>query len=41
MELHVYLAVLAAAAMHAGWNAVVKGGADPFVSVTLRLTFPR
>lgn len=34
MELDVFLAVLAAAAMHAGWNAVVKGGADPFETVT-------
>ena len=34
MTLDVFLLVLAAAAMHAGWNAVVKGGADPFVSVT-------
>jgi drug/metabolite transporter (DMT)-like permease len=34
MELHVFLAVLGAAMMHAGWNAVVKGGADPFTSVT-------
>src|SRR4029453_1496007 len=34
MELHVFLAVLVAAMMHAGWNAVVKGGTDPFVSVT-------
>ena len=34
MEMHVFVVVLAAAAMHAGWNAVVKGGADPFVSVT-------
>ena len=34
MELHVFLAVLAAAMMHAGWNAVVKGGTDPFKSVT-------
>jgi drug/metabolite transporter (DMT)-like permease len=34
MELHVFLAVLGAAIMHAGWNAVVKGGTDPFVSVT-------
>ena len=34
MELHVFLAVLAAAMMHAGWNAVVKGGSDPFRSVT-------
>jgi drug/metabolite transporter (DMT)-like permease len=34
MELHVFLAVLGAAMMHAGWNAVVKGGTDPFRSVT-------
>jgi drug/metabolite transporter (DMT)-like permease len=34
MELQVFLAVLAAAMMHAGWNAVVKGGTDPFTSVT-------
>ena len=34
MELHVFLAVLAAAMMHAGWNAVVKGGTDPFTAVT-------
>ena len=34
MELHVFLAVLLAAAMHAGWNAVVKGGGDPFTTVT-------
>lgn len=34
MEGDVFWAVLAAAAMHAGWNAVVKSGADPFVSVT-------
>jgi drug/metabolite transporter (DMT)-like permease len=34
MGLDVFLAVLAAAAMHAGWNAVVKGGADPFETVT-------
>src|SRR5262245_44045652 len=34
MELHVFLAVLGAAMMHAGWNAVVKGGSDPFLSVT-------
>ena len=29
-----FLAVLGAAMMHAGWNAVVKGGTDPFTSVT-------
>jgi drug/metabolite transporter (DMT)-like permease len=34
MDLHVFLAVLGAAMMHAGWNAVVKGGTDPFRSVT-------
>jgi drug/metabolite transporter (DMT)-like permease len=34
MEIHVFLAVLVAALMHAGWNAVVKGGIDPFTSVT-------
>ncbi len=34
MELHVFLAVLLAAVMHAGWNAVVKGGTDPFIAVT-------
>ena len=34
MPIDVFLSVLAAAAMHAGWNAVVKGGGDPFVSVT-------
>ena len=35
METTVFLAVLAAAAMHAGWNAVVKIGLDQFLSVTL------
>ena len=30
LELTVFLAVLAAAAMHAGWNALLKGGGDPF-----------
>ena len=34
MPIEVFLAVLAAAVMHAGWNAVVKGDGDPFVSVT-------
>lgn len=34
MSLEVFLAVLLAAAMHAGWNAIIKGGGDPFVSVT-------
>jgi drug/metabolite transporter (DMT)-like permease len=35
MDTTVFLAVLAAAAMHAGWNAVVKTGLDQFLSVTL------
>ena len=35
MDTTVFLAVLAAAAMHAGWNAVVKIGLDQFLSVTL------
>lgn len=34
MDWHVFLAVLLAAAMHAGWNAVVKGGGDPLISIT-------
>ncbi len=29
-----FLAVLAAAVMHAGWNAIIKSGGDPFVTVT-------
>lgn len=35
MEPAVFLAVLFAAALHAGWNAVVKIGLDRFLSVTL------
>jgi drug/metabolite transporter (DMT)-like permease len=35
MDSTVFAAVLAAAAMHAGWNAVVKTGLDRFLSVTL------
>ena len=35
METSVFLAVLAAAALHAGWNAVVKVGLDRFSSVLL------
>jgi drug/metabolite transporter (DMT)-like permease len=35
MDSTVFFAVLAAAAMHAGWNAVVKTGLDQFLSVTL------
>lgn len=34
MELHIFFAVLLAAAMHAIWNAVVKGGGDPLLSIT-------
>ena len=32
MDIAVFLAVLAAAACHAGWNAVVKGSGDPMVT---------
>lgn len=35
MDLGVFLAVLAAAACHAGWNAIVKTGLDRFLSVAL------
>lgn len=35
MDSTVFIAVIAAAAMHAGWNAVVKIGLDRFLSVTL------
>lgn len=35
MEPAVFLALLFAAALHAGWNAVVKIGLDRFLSVTL------
>jgi drug/metabolite transporter (DMT)-like permease len=35
VDLVVFLAVLSAAAMHAGWNAVVKVGLDRFSSVLL------
>lgn len=34
MSLTVFLAVLAAAALHASWNAFVKGGTDKLVSMT-------
>jgi drug/metabolite transporter (DMT)-like permease len=33
METHVFLAVLAAAALHAGWNALVKGGSAKHISM--------
>lgn len=35
MDTTVFFAVIAAAAMHAGWNAVVKIGLDQFLTVTL------
>jgi drug/metabolite transporter (DMT)-like permease len=35
MELHVFLAVLTAAALHAGWNAVIKVSNDAFLSLTV------
>jgi drug/metabolite transporter (DMT)-like permease len=38
LELYVFLAVMAAAAMHAGWNALLKGGGDPFDSMA-RISF--
>lgn len=34
MDLSVFVAVLGAALLHAGWNAVVKAGGDPFATVT-------
>ncbi|MBB3769875.1 drug/metabolite transporter (DMT)-like permease [Angulomicrobium tetraedrale] len=35
MDLSVFLAVIAAAAMHAGWNAILKIRLDPFIAVVL------
>ena len=35
MEPHVFAAVLAAAAMHAGWNAFLKLKIEPFLAMTL------
>ena len=35
MDLIVFLAVLSAAVMHAGWNAVVRAGGDRFASILL------
>jgi len=35
MEVAVFVAVLAAAACHAGWNAVIKGGGDPLVTTAI------
>ncbi|HBZ94354.1 MAG TPA: EamA family transporter, partial [Pseudomonas sp.] len=35
MDTTVFLAVIAAAALHAGWNALLKIGLDRFLSATL------
>jgi drug/metabolite transporter (DMT)-like permease len=35
MEATVFIAVLAAAACHAGWNAVIKGGGDPLKTTAI------
>lgn len=35
MDIAVFLAVLAAAACHAGWNAVIKGSGDPLTTTVL------
>ncbi|MDQ2078648.1 EamA family transporter [Xanthobacteraceae bacterium Astr-EGSB] len=35
MDSFVFAAVLAAAAAHAGWNAVIKGGLEPFAMMVL------
>jgi drug/metabolite transporter (DMT)-like permease len=35
MEIAVFAAVLAAAACHAGWNAVVKAGGDPLATTAI------
>jgi drug/metabolite transporter (DMT)-like permease len=35
MEIAVFVAVLAAAACHAGWNAVIKGGGDPLMTTAI------
>jgi drug/metabolite transporter (DMT)-like permease len=35
LDLGVFLAVLAAAALHAGWNALIKIRLDPFLAMTL------
>lgn len=34
LDIWVFLAVLLAAALHAVWNAMVKGGGDPLLSIT-------
>jgi drug/metabolite transporter (DMT)-like permease len=35
MDVTVFIAVLAAAACHAGWNAVIKGGGDPLMTTAI------
>jgi hypothetical protein len=35
MELFVFVAVLAAAACHAGWNALLKLDLEPVIATTL------
>ena len=35
MEVAVFIAVLGAAACHAGWNAVIKGGGDPLMTTAI------
>jgi drug/metabolite transporter (DMT)-like permease len=35
MEFHVFVAVLFAAVLHAGWNAVIRGGGDRFQGMLL------
>jgi len=35
MDPGIIIIVLAAAAMHAGWNAIAKTGSDPFISISL------
>jgi len=35
MDPGIILIVLAAAAMHAGWNAIAKTGSDPFIAISL------
>ncbi len=38
MEFHVFLAVLFAAVLHAGWNAVIRSGDDRFLGMLLLTT---
>jgi len=35
LDLHVFVSVLAAAAMHAAWNATLKLKLEPFLAMTL------